>query len=478
MPVHSRAFVLEDFSFRYPDTQQATLNHLSLSIEQGQRVVITGPSGCGKSSLLYLLNRLYPANCDGLVSGSLDIYGKQSDCYAAGEINKTIATVFQDPDAQFCMPTVEEELAFTLENLHTPREDMQKRIDATLSKTGLVEYRKRIIQTLSGGWKQRVATACALIMEPKCLLLDEPLTHLDPVTAMEFVTWLDALQAEHQLTVVAIEHKLELWGAFFDREIALTADGTIGKDAAFDAKCPTSFSKRKRSIRQDTLLTAKQLTVSKNGTQLISDISLSLLAGQVTVVAGPNGSGKSTLLKALCGIHKPSAGAVRGKPAGYVPQSPEQLFLTTTVTGELAFSGKSSPTEIEGLLEDLFLQQIAYAHPFSISHGQKRRVATGAMVADKRKVLLLDEPTAGQDEQSLKELYELIDAHARDGCAIVIVTHDMNFASSVADSILLMKAGSLTGIFDPASLWENDELLQEHRLLAPKGTKAYAPAFA
>ncbi|MBT2582145.1 ABC transporter ATP-binding protein [Planococcus sp. ISL-109] len=478
MPVCNQVFVLEDFSFCYPDTADATLNHLDVAIEEGQRVVITGPSGCGKSSLLYLLNRLYPANCDGTVSGTLDIYGKRSGYYAPGEINQTVATVFQDPDAQFCMPTVEEELAFTLENLHTPHEDMQARIDDILLMTGLEAHRHRVIQTLSGGWKQRVATACALIMEPKCLLLDEPLTHLDPLTAMEFVSWLDALQSQRKLTIIAVEHKLELWGSFFDREIALNADGCIDKDRAFAATLPIPFKKRQHTKRHDTLLTAEQLMIEKSGKQLISAVSLSLAAGQVAVVAGPNGCGKSTLLKALCGIYRPPNGTVRGDPAGYVPQSPEQLFLTKNVTDELAFSGKSSPAEMDRLMNGLFLQPIAHAHPFSISHGQKRRVAIGAMLADKRKVLLLDEPTAGQDEQALKELYELIDARAKDGCTAVIVTHDMNFAASIADSILLMKDGTLTGVFDPDALWGNDELLHEHRLLAPKGRNAYATDFA
>ena len=183
----SNVIRLENVSFSFPDEKVPVLSNFSMSIEQGERVVITGPSGCGKSTLLYLCNRLYPDNCDGIVSGKIELFGKDSDSYRPGEVNHRIATVFQDPDAQFCMPTVEEELAFTLENLLVAREDMDSRIAEVLESTKLTAYRHSVIQSLSGGMKQRVATACALIMKPEVLLLDEPITHLDPYTAKQYI---------------------------------------------------------------------------------------------------------------------------------------------------------------------------------------------------------------------------------------------------------------------------------------------------
>ena len=156
-------FHLTNLSFQFPEDESKTLSDISLQIYRGDRLVLTGPSGCGKSTLLYLLNRLYPLNCDGIVKGELSLFGKLADEYEAGEINHRIATVFQDPDSQFCMPTVEEELAFTLENLRVPFNEMEPRILEVLDLTKLTKLRHTVIQSLSGGMKQRVATALSLI---------------------------------------------------------------------------------------------------------------------------------------------------------------------------------------------------------------------------------------------------------------------------------------------------------------------------
>ena len=478
MPVRNPILQLDGFSFRFPESVEPTLRDISLAIHEKERVVITGPSGCGKSTLLYVLNRLYPHNCDGEVSGSVRLFGRSAQEYAPGEANRKIATVFQDPDSQFCMPTVEEELAFTLENLQVPREEMPQRIDRILHLTGLGSFRHSVIQTFSGGMKQRIATACALIMEPECLLLDEPLAHLDPLTAKEFVAWLSLLQQETGLAVVAVEHKLELWSSFFDREISLSENGAIQQDQAFTERGAPSLPKRVSAIRQEVLFEAVGISVSKASKALLQNISLPLHAGEVTVIAGPNGSGKSTLLKVLCGILKADKGTISGMRAGFVPQSPEQLFLSKSVEEELAYSGNPSPDTLHYLMKALDLKTIAHAHPFSVSHGQKRRVAIGAMLADGRQVLLLDEPTAGQDQQALAELYRQIESRAQDGCALAVVTHDMNFASSIADTVHLMKDGILSGPHQPEELFSNSALLAEYRLHMPKKGDIYAPAFA
>lgn len=198
IPINTSAVMnLSHVTFRFPEDDKPILQDVSFTIRQGERIVITGPSGSGKSTLLYLMNRLYPASCDGILSGDITLWGKNHADYLPGEVNARIATVFQDPDSQFCMPTVEEEMAFTLENLNVPRVDMEKRIVEALDATRLTHLRHTLIQTLSGGMKQRVATACAVLMKPEVLLLDEPLSHLDPLTAQEYVAWLDELQKKY-----------------------------------------------------------------------------------------------------------------------------------------------------------------------------------------------------------------------------------------------------------------------------------------
>ncbi|MGM9922052.1 MAG: ABC transporter ATP-binding protein, partial [Bhargavaea sp.] len=308
--MHEHVISLADVSFRFPDDPENTLNGLTFEIQRGERVVISGPSGCGKSTLLYLLNRLYPLNCDGIVEGDIHLFGKSADDYRPGEINQWIATVFQDPDSQFCMTTVEEELAFTLENLQVPRADMERRIVDVLDQTGLADFRQSVIQSLSGGQKQRVATACALVAEPEVLLLDEPLAHLDPLTARNFVRWLDGLQRQTGLTVVAVEHRLDLWERFFEREIVLGLDGQMIADHPVDSKAPVAFPKRATGMTGRPALSVSDLSVEISGKQLLDPLSFEVSGGEIAVIAGPNGSGKSTLAKALCGIYKHS-GTVR-----------------------------------------------------------------------------------------------------------------------------------------------------------------------
>ncbi|MFJ5771049.1 ABC transporter ATP-binding protein [Psychrobacillus sp. NPDC093180] len=436
-------------SFRYPDEEKWILEELSFTVKRGERIVITGPSGCGKTTLLYLCNRLYPDNCDGILSGSVKLFGKNSSSFIPGEINHRIATVFQDPDSQFCMQTVEEELAFTLENLHVKRDEMENRIREVLALTDLTEFRYAVIQKLSGGQKQQIATACALIMKPEVLLLDEPLSHLDPFTAKKYVEWLEELQKKYAMTIVAIEHRLDLWGDFFERSISLNKN-----------EIAPILIKRKSSKQKNNSLVVNKLQANT----YLQETSFTLKRGEVAVLAGPNGSGKSTLLKALCELI-PSSGTVESKLLGYVPQSPEFLFLTQNVRDEVGFGGGNNTEDIIARLQ---LLPIADSHPFAVSHGQKRRVAIAAMLSDGREVILMDEPTSGQDAKALSELFQLIDERAREGTTFLIVTHDMEFAYCLADSILLMNDGRLTGQFNADIVWSDDQLLMDHHLLSPK----------
>lgn len=458
MPV-SEVIRLEDVRFRYPDENKWILDNISLSIQLGEKVVISGPSGCGKTTLLYLCNRLYPENCDGIMTGSVKLFGRDSSAYVQGEVNHRIATVFQDPDAQFCMLTVEEELAFTLENLDVNRNEMAKKIDDVLNMTGLTEFRHATIQHLSGGEKQRIATACALIMEPEVLLLDEPISHLDPYTAKRFIDWLDELQKQKGFTVVAIEHRLDLWGSFFDRTIELRSMEQVPR-----------LKKRKSSRQAEQSLVVQEVCTAS----YLKSTSFHLQKGEVAVLAGPNGSGKSTLLKALCQLI-PTKGSIAPAQVGYVPQSPEFLFVTKSVEDEVAFGGGAG---VQDVLKRLHLKPVADAHPFAVSHGQKRRVAIAAMLCDGREVILMDEPTSGQDSAALSELFQLIDERARNGTTFLVVTHDMEFAYAIADSVLLMDQGKLTGKFEAETVWLDEGLLLAHHLLQPKGCVANEVSYA
>lgn len=471
VPVHASVVMeMKSVTFQFPDDNVPILQDVSFTIRQGERVVITGPSGSGKSTLLYLMNRLYPANCNGILSGKITLWGKAHENYLPGEVNARVATVFQDPDSQFCMPTVEEEMAFTLENLNVPRVNMENRIAEALHATQLTHLRHAHIQTLSGGMKQRVATACAVLMKPEVLLLDEPLSHLDPLTAKQYVAWLDELQKIYGWTVVAVEHRLDSWENFFNRRLKVVTGGFVEHSESV-AAAPILFNKRRTSMTKETIFEVRGVSVKVKGKRLLDNVSIELTRGEIAVLAGPNGSGKSTLLKSICGIAPMDKGQiVTGHTLpGYVPQSPEHLFVTQRVEDEILFSKGVAQEPVGDIVQRLRLDTILDSHPFAISHGQKRRTAIAAMLAEKRPVLLLDEPTSGQDEAALHELHHLIHTRAEEGLAVLVVTHDMEFAASIADTVFLLKEGQLTGRFDAEDVWENEMLLHEHSLLPPVG---------
>lgn len=439
-------------TFRYPDEASSVLTDLSLSLAGGEKWLIKGPSGCGKSTLFFLLNGLYPEACDGEVEGTRLLFGKPYDDYRPGEISQFIATVFQDPDSQFCMPTVEEELAFTLENRSVPREEMNAQITRILQETGLIAFRERVIQTLSGGEKQRVATACALLMHPKIVLLDEPLAHLDPLTAREYVEWFSDLQQRNGWTVLVIDHQDAIWGDFFDKTLLL---GDQLEVVPPPKRVSISTPSKQDVFRADVQVPG-----------ILHEAKLALEPGTITVLAGPNGAGKSTLLKALAGLLPTATKEQSSHGIGYVPQSPEFLFITPSVREEVAFGGG---TRTEEFLSKLLLTGVADSNPFAVSQGQKRRTALAAMLNDGRPVLLLDEPTADQDAYALHELEDALFQVAAEGTALLVVTHDMNFAARIADSMSLLKDGVLSGPFLPQSVFSDLELLSFYRLVQPTG---------
>jgi energy-coupling factor transport system ATP-binding protein len=274
-------------------------------------------------------------------------------------------------------------------------------------------------------------------------LLDEPLAHLDPISAQQYVQWLNELQVSQSMTIVVVEHQLDLWGTFFTRAIHVTDSGSFLTEYS-PVRCAIDFPNRASCVEEEIIFEVHEISLSVNNKRLLQNISMQLHRGEIAVLAGPNGSGKSTFLKTICGIYNKSEGNINcvGHLPGYVPQSPEHLFVTQRVSEEIRFSNHSSNELILDVMKRLRLDEIQDAHPFSVSHGQKRRVAIGAMLADQRPVLLLDEPTSGQDTIALQELFYLLDAQAEAGISILIVTHDMSFAKAIADTIYLIKMGT------------------------------------
>jgi len=378
------AIEAERLTFRYEGQEEPVFRDMTFSVRQGETVLFLGPSGCGKSTLLYCLNRLYPESVDGSLDGAVRIYGRNLSEFAPGEACRRIGTVFQDPDSQFCMTRVDEEIAFGLENLGIPRRDMDERIIGALEQAGLLDYRNEKIHTLSGGMKQRLAVACALAADPSILILDEPTAQLDPAAARDLVRWIGRLRRERGLTLLLVEHRLDEWIGLVDRTLVMDADGRLSREGtpraifsadgasltaqgiwmptvsklAFDFRSSGAHSNGELPVTEeqfiegvgqlpDTIalleerlrspspaerpaasggstLCASGLTVRMGRKTVLHSIDLAFRPGELTAIVGTNGSGKTTLLQHMAGIGGGSVPSGRclldGRPLSDWPQ--------------------------------------------------------------------------------------------------------------------------------------------------------------
>jgi len=521
---------VENFSFSYDEEETPVIHNLSFSVKKGESLMLLGPSGSGKSSLALCLNGLYPSSIDGITTGDIFLDGKTIQAYPPGEISKRIGVVFQDPDSQFCMLTVEDEIAFGLENIHVPREEIAGRMDWALSLVGLQGYESAAIASLSGGMKQKLALACVLAMKPDILILDEPTALLDPLATKEFAETMKNLQNELGFSLLVIEHKLDHWLSFMDRCLVFTEKGELLFDGSpeecfslylkqlkeqgiwlpkplllserlnlagplpwteedlFSSLDQHSFEKAEACLRKEdgpyteTILEIRNLSVSKGGKNILKNVNLRLPKGALTAIVGPNGAGKTTLSYMLAGLEKPDTGelfyrapsSAENPKVGYVFQNPEHQFITDSVYEEIAFSLRMrqlSDTDIEQTVERILsvtrLENLKYQHPFSLSQGQKRRLSVATMLVDDQALLLLDEPTYGQDFKATEELMNIVMERVKAGMSGAMITHDMELVTSFAHHIIVLVAGEVLFEGPPHKLFSGPDWLLEKAQLEP-----------
>ncbi|WP_439590971.1 ABC transporter ATP-binding protein [Microbacterium sp.] len=470
--------VARGWGWRHAGRRRWAVSQLDLDLQPGERVLLLGASGSGKSTVLRGLAGVLGDAEDGESAGELTIDGA-----AAASIRGIAGLVLQDPDAQVILARIGDDIAFACENLGVPRDEIWRRVDRAMDAVGLPFTRDHPTSRMSGGQKQRLALAGVLAMQPRLLLLDEPTANLDPAGAVEVRDAVIRAAAETGATLVVVEHRVSLWAEHVDRVIVLgeagvLADGTpqavfashereLTASGVWVPGVAPAFEAAARTGSADLLLGARDLSVgrkafgAKTAVDAASGISLGVRTGRALAITGPNGAGKSTLALTLAGLLEPVSGDLAGSdelraglpPApgrwrsrdlltriGTVFQAPEHQLLTSRVRDELAVGPRAlgldavqTAERIDPLLERLRLAHLVTVNPFTLSGGEKRRLTVAAALATRPRVLVLDEPTYGQDARTWRELAALIDEVRAQGTAVVFVTHDRDLVEALAD---------------------------------------------
>ncbi|NQX10075.1 ABC transporter ATP-binding protein [Microbacteriaceae bacterium VKM Ac-2855] len=466
------------WGWRHAGRSTAAVHGLDLEIEPGERVLLLGPSGAGKSTLLHALAGILGGEEEGDEFGELTV-----DAIHPTRQRGVAGLVLQDPDAQVVLARVGDDVAFACENLGVARVEIWPRVHGALTDVGLDVALDRSTSALSGGQKQRLALAGAIAMRPRLLLLDEPTANLDPDGVREVRAAVQRVAESTGATLIVIEHRVDVWAELVDRVIVLDPDGGVladgepsavlrdARDTLQDAGVwlphAMSMTPTRSSRPGDVVLEAVDLSVGhkrfgRRSPDLVrSGLSATFRSGTVTAVTGPNGAGKSTFALTLAGLVAPAAGEVAASDAlrsglaaapirwsskellariATVFQEPEHQFLTLKVRDELLLGPRQrgwDPADAaeaaERMLVALGLERLAEANPFTLSGGEKRRLSVAAAVVADAPVLILDEPTFGQDRRTWGVLVDLLARLRDDGRTIITVTHDREFITALAD---------------------------------------------
>jgi energy-coupling factor transport system ATP-binding protein len=459
---------VDQLCYRYPEAAGPVLEGITVAVEPGEVILLRGSSGSGKSTLLRCLNGLVPHSSGGSFSGRVTVCGLDTLTHPPREMAAAIGFVFQHPDAQFVLDDVEAELAFGLENLGLDRALMRKRIEEAIDQVGIHPLRHRRIATLSGGERQRVAIASALVTHPAALVLDEPTSQLDPQAAEDVVQVVLRLVAELGMTTVIAEHRVERIAPFVDRIWTLTG-GRLEDEAPRAALAgggarppvvdlairagwsPVPLGLREARARAKALPPAspsapvadaagpvicrlERVNYAYDGARAVHDASLELRRSQVAILMGRNGSGKTTLLKLIAGILRPQRGRLQmDVPAAFVPQDADALLFAATVQDELRGHAPDVIAPFRSWLD---------RYPRDLSSGERQQLAI-AVVAARADLVLLDEPTRGLDPSVKQALTAFLRTRAAAGAAVLIASHDVEWAARTAHRVLLMADGEI-----------------------------------
>jgi energy-coupling factor transporter ATP-binding protein EcfA2 len=540
----------EDVSFAYLGAASAALRHVDLGVSAGEVVLITGASGCGKSTLALALAGLIPSRIHGELRGRVRFGERVLSGLPPHEASQLVGLVFQNPNQQLINQTVQSEVAFGPENLALPQPEIAARVDWCLDVTGMAGMRHATTMTLSGGQKQRTAIAATLAMRPRVLVLDEPLSDLDPVGAQEVLATLRRLASDGGTGIVVIEHRVDEVVPWADR-IVLMDGGQVKLDrpprgawddeapwigtgvgipdvvrlahavpGAFPAGAPLSVDEavdalrdswfvpalaRAAAARRQTACVARPgrrfrpgagppvlawdgVSVTFGDNRAVDDVTLAVDEGEWVALIGANGSGKSTLTGLTVGLTAPSSGTVRFRGSPVRPgrvfehaanvalllQAADEMLFAETVLGELEFGCRfrvppASPVlDVGGAIDFFGFHGLEQASPWELSQGGRQRLALAAILVGAPGVLVLDEPTTGQDADHMRAFLRLLDRiRQHTGLTVITVTHDIRGLASRASRVVLLGAGQVRLDGPAGRVFSRTDDLKRWGVLAP-----------
>jgi energy-coupling factor transport system ATP-binding protein len=504
------ALWVDRLSFRYQRREDLALRDISLQVKPGEILLIAGASGCGKTTLMRCINGLIPRTYHGELTGDIQIFGKPVSTMSMPELSQQVGTILQDPERQIVGSYVLNEVAFGLENLGLPRHEILQRANETLEFLGISHLKYRETFLTSGGEKQKVALAGVLSMRPRLLLLDEPLASLDPMSsheALKFFRWL----ADTGIAIMIVEHRVEDVLAIHPDHVLYLDKGeqlyygeaeglvdvvdyhriklpapTILKRAK-DEPPPTYKPLLQPAHDQDPLISFENVYFQYSASlpNVLQDINFKVYPGDIIAILGHNGAGKTTLVKHALGLLKPTRGNVfledketskltvaqAAKTVGYVFQSPIQMLFAPTVAAELEFGPKNLRYDPETIkknvdwaIQTVHLEDEMQSAPLALSFGQQKRVSLAAVLSMRSRILMMDEPTAGQDYWNyLSFMDSILQMPGFD--AIIFITHDVDLAVIYANRILLIFDGSIVRDGPPNEVLSDEATLSHCRIL-------------